>query len=418
MNRLRLLQEVLQMRFEEAYGRWKKRRLTQAEAADVLGVSERTFRRYIARYEEEEDIRALLDRRISQPSGRRAPVDEIMSLMDMYQSRYKGWNVKHFYSYYKREGGRRGYTWVKNTLQANNLVAKAVGLGRHRKQRERSPLKGMMLHQDGSTHEWVPGKKWDLIVTMDDATNEHYSMFFVPEEGTASSFRGMKEVIERHGLCSSLYTDRGSHYWNTPEAGGKVDKGNLTQFGRAMRHLGITMIPAYSPEARGRSERMFKTHQDRLVKELALHGIREMEDANRFLKEVYLPTFNQEFMKPASVEGTAFVPCPCQDIDDVLCEQHHRVVSRDNCVSFNNLRLQIPANKYRLNYVKAEVCIHCYCDGRMSVFHGPRKLAVYAEDGSLLGGMKSDSLPLRACQRQALRAPSAALTCPSIQADL
>jgi hypothetical protein len=173
----------------------------------------------------------------------------VLALTERYRSRHLGWNVKHFYAWYRRDGGGRNYSWVKNRLQRAGVVGKVAGRGKHCKRRERSPLPGMMLHQDGSTHEWVAGQRWDLIVTMDDATNEHYSMFFVPEEGTASSLRGMREVILGHGLFSSLYTDRGSHYWNTPEAGGKVDKTNLTQFGRAMKQLGIEMIPAYSPEA-------------------------------------------------------------------------------------------------------------------------------------------------------------------------
>jgi len=171
-----------------------------------------------------------------------------------------------------------------------------------------------MLHQDGSTHQWVPGVLWDLILTMDDATNEHYSLFFVEEEGTLSSFQGVREVIEKRGLFSSLYTDRGSHYWFTPESGGKVDKGNLTQFGRAMKRLGIQMIPAYSPEARGRCERMFGTHQERLPKELALAGIRDMEAANRYIKNVYLPAFNEEFMQPAMEEGSALFPISGQTL--------------------------------------------------------------------------------------------------------
>ena len=183
------------------------------------------------------------------------------------------------------------------------------------------PLTGMMLHQDGSRHEWVEGKKWDLIITMDDATNEHYSMFFVEEEGTESSFKGIKEVISKRGLFSSLYTDRGSHYWHTPEAGGKVDKNNPTQFGRAMRYLGIDMIPAYSPEARGRSERAFGTHQGRLPKELAYHGITDMDEANRYLTEVYMPAHNAEFMHPALEQGTAFIKWMGTNLDDILCEQ-------------------------------------------------------------------------------------------------
>jgi len=184
-------------------------------------------------------------------------------------------------------------------------------------------------------------------------------------------------------LPCSIYTDRGSHYWLTPEAGGKVDKTTPTQFGRAMRQLGIEMIPAYSPEARGRSERMFQTHQDRLVKELAAAGITTMAEANHYLDEVYRPAFNREFMVPATEDGNAFVPTALEQIEDILCEQHERTVSRDNCVSFDGMTLQIPADKYRCNYVKAAVRVHRYPDGALALFHGPRKLACYNADGSL-----------------------------------
>jgi hypothetical protein len=240
-----------------------------------------------------------------------------------------------------------------------------------------------MLHQDGSSHEWVCGKKWDLIVTMDDATNEHYSMFFVNEEGTDSSFQGIRDVILQRGLFSSLYTDRGSHYWFTPEAGGKVSKTQLTQFGQAMKQLSIEMIPAYSPEARGRSERAFRTHQDRLPKELAIHGITTMEAANRYLYRVYRPAFNAEFMQPTEENGSAFVPWVGENIDDILCEHHDRIVNNDNCVSFNGTTLQIPAGKYRCHYVKVKVQVHFYTNGSLSIFHGPRKLADYDKQGKL-----------------------------------
>jgi hypothetical protein len=241
----------------------------------------------------------------------------------------------------------------------------------------------MMLHQDGSRHEWVSGKMWDLIVTMDDATNEHYSMFFVDEEGTASSFQGVRDVVVQRGLFSSLYTDRGSHYWYTPKEGGKVSKTQLTQFGRAMKHLGVQMIAAYSPEARGRSERAFQTHQDRLVKELALHGITDMNAANRYLAQTYLPAFNAEFMQPAPEEGSAFVSWTGNNLDDILCEQDERTVSADNCVSFEGMTLQIPANRYRCHYVRVRVQVHRYLDGSLSIFHGPRKLADYDPRGKL-----------------------------------
>ncbi len=383
MKRTEWLQETVKMRFEEAYAGWQGRRLTQEEAARLLGVCERTFRRYIDRYEEA-GLEGLIDKRLSQVSHRRAPVDEVMRLVEQYRRRHEGWSAKHFYAWYRRDGGTRSYTWVKNRLQEAQTVPKAEKRGAHRKRREASPLPGMLLHQDGSTHEWVPGQQWDLIVTMDDATNEHYSMFFVDEEGTLSSLRGVREVIAARGLFCALYTDRGSHYWTTPEAGGKVDKVNLTQFGEAMKRLGIEMIPAYSPEARGRSERAFATHQARLPKELALAGITGMEAANRYLDEVYRPAFNQEFSHPAREAGSAFVPFLGGSLDDALCEQYERTVGKDNTVRFEGLVLQIPTDRHRCHYVKAKVRVHRYADGSLAVFHGPRRLASYGAEGRLI----------------------------------
>lgn len=382
MRRTELLQEIRKMRFEEVFGNWQDKRLTQEEAAMLLGVCQRTFRRYVNRYEEC-GLEGLFDKRLSEGSHRRAPVDEVIGVVEKYRKSHTGWSAKHYYAWYSRDGGKRSYTWVKSRLQEAGLIARAPGRGKHRKRRERSPWPGMMLHQDGSTHEWVPGKKWDLILTMDDATNEHYSLFFVDEEGTASSLQGVKEVIEKQGLFSSLYTDRGSHYWLTPQAAGKVDKVNLTQFGRAMRQLGIHMIPAYSPEARGRCERMFATHQDRLPKELALAGITEMEAANRYIQEKYLPAFNEEFMQPAMEEGSAFLAYIGADLDHILCEQYERVVGKDNCVSFERLKLQIPADRHRLHYVKVTVRVNRYLDGTIAIFHGPRHLATYSQQGAL-----------------------------------
>ncbi len=307
MRRTGLLQEIRKMRFEEAYSGWNAGRLTQAEAAQLLGMGERNFRRYVVRFEAD-GLDGLIDRRLEQVSHQRAPVDEVLALTERYRTQHADWNVKHFHSWYRREGGTRCYTWVKQHLQAAGLVKQGQTRGAHRKRRERAPLPGMLVHQDGSTHEWVAGQQWDLIVTLDDATNEHYAMVFVDEEGTASSFQGVAAVIERRGLFSAFYSDRGSHYWITPEAGGKVDKLHLTQFGRALKQLGIEMIAAYSPEARGRSERAFGTHQGRLPQELALAGITTMAAANRYLNDVYRPAFNAEFMQPAREAGSAFVP--------------------------------------------------------------------------------------------------------------
>lgn len=380
MTPTQVLQEIRKMRFEEAYEGWSAGRLTQAAAAQILGMCERSFRRYLSRYEAE-GLDGLIDRRLEHVSYRRAPVDEVMALTERYRSRHSGWNVKHFHSWYKREGGTRGYTWVKKRLQEAKLVPKAEKRGAHRKRRERSALPGMMIHQDGSSHEWVAGQKWDLIVTMDDATGEHYSMFFVEEEGTASSFRGVRDVIAARGLFSSFYSDRGSHYWHTPDADGKVDREKLTQFGRAMKQLGIDMIPAYSPEARGRSERAFGTHQGRLPQELALAGITSMAQANQYLAQAYLPAFNAEFAQPAMEQGSAFVPWIGGCLEDILCEQYERTVSHDNCVRFDGMILQIPADQHRCHYVKARVRVNRYANGAIALFHGPRGLAYFTPEG-------------------------------------
>lgn len=378
------------MRFKEAYEGWNQGRLSQAEAARLLGVCERSFRRYRASYEAE-GLDGLLDRRLTQASNRAAPVDEVLALTERYRTRHRGWNVKHFHQWYRRDGGARSYSWVKTHLQAAKLVSKVKQRGVHRQRRDRAPLPGMLLHQDGSTHEWVAGQRWDLIVTMDDATSEHYSMGFVEEEGTASSFQGVQTVIETRGLFAAFYSDRGSHYWLTPEAGGKVDKHNLTQFGRALRQLGIEMIAAYSPEARGRSERAFGTHQGRLPQELAAAGIATMEAANRYLTTVYLPNFNAEFMQPAAEAGSAFVPWIGANLEDILCEQFERTVGADNNVRFEGLALQIPADRHRCHYVKAKVRVHRYANGQLGIFHGPRKLADYDVQGKPLCAIPASS---------------------------
>lgn len=366
------------MRFEELYERWTASRLTQCEAAELLGVSERQFRRQCRRYEAE-GMDGLIDQRLGQVSARRAPVDEVLRLVDQYRRRYTGWTVKHFYSKYREQNGQRSYNFVRLTLQREGVVAKAKKRGAHRRRRERKPLIGMMLHQDGSRHQWLRGQQHDLIVTLDDATGAIYSAFLVAEEDTMSSFVGVAEVITRHGLFNSLYTDRGSHYWHTTKAGDKVDRVNLTQFGRAMAQLGIEMIPAYSPEARGRSERAFGTLQDRLPKELA-----EVAAANRFLQRRFVPAYNREFAVAATEAGSAFVPWIGGNLNDILCVQEERVVRPDNCVAYQNKLLQIPADRHRCHYVKAKVRVHEYADGKLAIFHGPRRLALYAANGKEL----------------------------------
>jgi len=383
MTRATVLQEVRRMRFEELYARQQRRELTMEEAAEMLGVTERTFRRWRGRYDAE-GAEGLQDRRLGRASARAVPVDEALRMVTLYETRYMGWTVKHFHEHWHTEhGGTRSYSWTKKTLQAAGHVVRAPRRGAHRKKRPRKPLPGMMLHQDGSTHEWVPGCQWDLIVTLDDATSEIYSAFFVEEEGTLSSLRGLREVIETHGLFSSLYTDRGSHYWYTEAAGGKVDTTRLTQVHRALRQLGITLIPAYSPEARGRSERVFRTLQDRLPKELALAGITERAAANEYLTTQFLPAYHQRFAVPADEAGTAFVPWIGTSLAEILCIQDERVVAKDNTVHYHRQRLQIPQDPHRFHYVQVTVRVHEYPDGTLAVFHGPRCLARYSAEGVL-----------------------------------
>ena len=368
-------------RFQEAYKGWQEKGLTQEDAGQLLGVSGRTFRRQIARFEAD-GMQGLMDLRMSQISSLRAPADEVLGLQRLYSSSFSGWNVKHFHAWYGRDhGGTRSYSWVKNVLQEAKLVVRSKLRGKHRKKRERKPLPGMMMHQDASTHEWVPGQMWDLVVTMDDATSEHTSMFFCAQEGTDSSFHGIGQTIARKGLFCSLYTDRGSHYFHTPEAGGKVDKSKPTQVGRGLKQLGIEHIAAYSPEARGRSERAFDTHQGRLPHELAKAGITDMNAANGYLERVYMPNHNAEFAVPATEAGTAYVPYIGAGLPDILCSQFERVVGNDNCVSYECFKLQIPKSSARAHYVKTNVYVHQYVDGTMALFHGPRKLADFDPQG-------------------------------------
>ena len=258
MRRTEVLEGLRRMKFEDVYGRWQGRQLSQAEAAEILGMSERTFRRWRDRYEGE-GAPGLLDRRLGQASARRVPADQVAAMLTLYREHYGGFTARHFHDkLVRRHGFTLGYTWTKLRLQEAGLVARAPRRSAHRKKRPRRPLTGMLLHQDGSRHRWLPSldRMFDLIVTLDDATSAIYSAFLVDEEGTTSTFRGLAEVIEVHGLPCALYTDRGSHYFVTPKAGERVARDQPTQVGRALAQLGIEHIAAYSPEARGRSERI------------------------------------------------------------------------------------------------------------------------------------------------------------------
>lgn len=377
-------QGVRMIKFTSILSRYEAAELSQLEAAELLGMSERTFRRWRQRFEDEGEA-GLQDRRLGKASGKRVPVDRSEEVEMLYRTRYAGFTAKHFHErLVKDHNFSWGYTWTKTFLHSKGLLEKAKRRGAHRRKRERRPLPGMMLHQDGSRHVWLSGQPaLDLIVTLDDATSAIYSAFLVEEEGTASTFRALAEVFGAHGLPLSLYTDRGSHYFHTPAAGGEVDRSKLTQVGRALEHLGVEHIAAYSPQARGRSERVFQTLQDRLVKELALAGITTVDAANQFLRDVYIPAHNARFAVAAAQEGSAFVAIHGVDLSEILCVQEERQVSNDNCVSFNRLKLQIPESPLRAHFVKARVKVRQYPDGTHAIFHGQRCLGRYDSKGVL-----------------------------------
>lgn len=384
MRRTEAHQGVRMIKFSSILSRYEAAEFSQAEAAELLGIGERTFRRWRQRFEDEGEA-GLLDRRLGKASGKRVPSDWSEEVEALYRTRYAGFTAKHFHEHLVKEHNFSwGYTWTKTFLYSKGLLEKAKRRGAHRRKRERRPLPGMMLHQDGSMHVWLAGQPaLDLIVTLDDATSAIYSAFLIEEEGTASTFRALTEVFGSHGLPMSLYTDRGAHYFYTPTAGGEVDRSRPTQVGRALERLGVEHIAAYSPQARGRSERVFHTLQDRLVKELALKEIDTVEAANLFLRDVYIPEHNARFAVAAAQEGTAFVAIPGVDLAEILCVQEERQVGNDNCVSFNRLKLQIPESPLRAHFVKTRVKVRQYPDGTHAIFYGPRCLGRYDKKGVL-----------------------------------
>jgi transposase len=385
------------MRFEHTLDRYERGELSQLEAAEILGISERTFRRWQGRFEEDGPA-GLSDRRLGKPSPKRAPEEEIRRMLGLFRDRYADFTVKHFHEQLvKRHDYLLGYTVTKVHLQRAGLVRPAPRRSAHRKKRPRRPLVGMMLHQDGSRHAWLEGQApLDLIVTMDDATGALYSAFLVEEEGTASTFRALREVIEQHGLFCSLYTDRGSHYFHTPKAGEKVSKMQLTQVGRALARLGIEHIAAYSPEARGRSERAFRTLQDRLPRELRLANITTIQEANAWLRDVYIGEYNRSFAIDPMEQGSGFIDDAAGIWRETLCIIEERTVLKDNTVAWDGLRLQIPPSRLRPHFVKAAVRVHAYPDGTISVFLGPHRLARFSPDGEPMDLAPNPSPPCKA----------------------
>ena len=355
------------------------------EAAEIIGVTARTMRRWRQRLEEH-GYDGLTDRRKGKCSQRRVPVKTCEEVLQLYQERYFDLSVRHFHEKLKEEHSiELSYTWVKQALQGAGLVKRRKRRGPHRRRRERRPLPGMLLHIDGSTHRWLHDDRWyDLIVILDDATSEIYYAQLVEEESTRTVLAALRAVIEQKGVFCALYSDRASHFFLTPKAGEPVDKYRLTQVGRALKELGIQMIPAYSPQARGRSERSFGTWQGRLPQELRLAGIRTVEQANQFLREQYLAEFNAKFAVPAAEKGTAFRRLTRTDLDWIFSIQTERTVARDNTFSLERQIWQLDQTRWRHSLAGCTVTIHEHLDETISVRYGPHVVGRYDRTGNPL----------------------------------
>jgi transposase len=370
------------MKLQDVILKAMAKRITWMAAAEIAGVSDRTMRRIKQRYEEF-GYDGLFDQRKGKRSIHRIPLETAEKVLGLYQEKYFDFSVLHFHEKLGKEHGMKlSYSWVKQALQGAGLVARRGKRGTHRRRRPRRPVPGMLLHIDGSKHRWFQDDRYyDLIVILDDATSEIYYAQLVEEESTVTVMAGLREVMETKGLFCALYSDRGSHFFYTPRAGGKVDKSRPTQVGRAMQELGIQTIAAYSPEARGRSERNFGTWQNRLPQELRVAGITRVEEANQFLREKYIDEFNPKFSVAAQERGTAFRPCSRRDLDFIFSIQTERVVDNDNTVAIGNRWWQIDKSRWRYSLAKQTVTIHQHLNGMVSIRFGPHVVGRYDGEG-------------------------------------
>ena len=369
------------MKVQEVILRAMSERQPWIRVAEVLGVSARTVRRLRLRYAQW-GYDGLYDRRRAQPSPRRAPVAEVQRILQLYQERYREFNVRHFYEFLGREHGvTLSYSFVKQALQGAGLVAKRRPRGRHRRRRPPRPCFGELLHLDGSRHQWlalVPGTWHVLIAIVDDATKRLlYAQLIEGGESTHAIMTALRAVFMTYGLPMALYTDRAHWAVHTPTSGTAPDRTRLTQLGRALARLGIEHILGHSPQARGRSERTNGTLQGRLVNELRLAGITTLPAANQYLREIFIPRYNAQFGRPAADPAPAFVPLGRVDLDQILCHEEERVVARDNTVSFDRLCLQISKQQGRRSCAGLRVLVRRHLDGRHSIWCGPRCFGVF-----------------------------------------
>jgi len=379
------------MKVQEIILRGASRALKWHEAAEILGISERQLRRWRERYEEH-GYDGLFDRRKQQPSPRRIPMEVVEQVLQLYREEYQGYNVRHFHEELQEEHDIEvSYTWTKLLLQEAGLVKKAKKRGQYRRRRERRPLPGMLLHLDGSFHRWFEhprDERQALLAVLDDATGECLSAHFFKEEGTSEVLTVVSRVVEEHGTFISLYTDRASHFVYTPKSGGRPDRSKPTQVEQVLDELGIELIVAWSPEARGRSERAWRTMQGRLPNELRRAGITTYEEANRYLEHIFRPKFNRKFTVAPKEEGTAFVRVVGVDLDRVFTTRHQRIVNPDNTISFENRVLQLPKVTGVATLRKRKVEVREHLDGAVSILLGRRLVASFPPELDTLAGVE------------------------------
>jgi transposase len=365
------------MKVQEVILRAVSGTITWVQAAAIIGCTTRTIRRWKWRYEQY-GYDGLLDRRARRPSSKQVPLQEVEQVLRLYRERYDGFNVRHFHQKLReRHGVGLSYTFVKQALQAAGLVARKRARGRHLRRREPKPCFGEMLHIDGSRHAWLalkPDLVMTLIVVVDDATSRMLYAQLEPEETAHAIMTALREVFAEHGLCMALYNDRAGWAFYIPPGEGKVSKTVFTQVGRALDRLGVEHIPAYSPQARGRSERVNRTLQDRLINELKLAGIDDEEKANRFICEVYIPEHNRNFARAPADPTSCFVQARGVQLDDILCHEEDRTVTNDNVVRFDNKILQISKQRDRATCKGLKVKVRLHLDGTYSVVRGVKLL--------------------------------------------
>lgn len=349
------------------------------EAAEILGITDRQMRRWKKRYEKC-GYDGLYDRRKKMPSPKRIVLNKAEKILKLYREKYFDFNISHFYDKLRNDHKIKiSYNWVRIALQGAGLIEKRKRQDKHRKRRPRKPLVGMMIHMDGSPYDWLGnGIMYDLVHAYDDANNKLYDIELVKEEDTFTCMRVLKTTIEKNGIFCSLYTDRASHFFITKKAGEKISKDRLTQIGRALQELGIHSIAGYSPQARGRSERLNRTLQGRIPQELRIRGIKTLSGANKYLKTEYIREYNKRLVRKAEQKGSAFVALPkTVDLDKIFSFKCERTVNNDNTISFKNRILQIVPSKLRVSFAKCKVIVYEHLDGAISIGYGPHMIGYY-----------------------------------------